>query len=62
LKKKAKPGQRVTTIIFEQELYDQIKQIADQQERDFGSQVRFMLKEFLAREVESNKSRAGRDD
>ena len=47
MKKKAKPGQRVTTIIFEQELYDQIKQIADGQERDFGSQVRFMLKQVL---------------
>jgi len=38
---------RRSTIDFDAELYDAIKAIADQQERDFGSQVRFICKQWL---------------
>lgn len=35
------------TIRFEKDLHDKIEQIANQAERDFSAQVRFMLKEYL---------------
>ncbi|HXM97169.1 MAG TPA: hypothetical protein VN982_01705 [Candidatus Dormibacteraeota bacterium] len=38
---------RRSTIDFDAELYNRIKAIADRDERDFGSQVRFICKQWL---------------
>lgn len=35
------------SIRFEQDMIDQIEQMAKDSERDFSSQVRFMLKEYI---------------
>lgn len=35
------------TIRIENELIDQIQKLADQNERDFSSQIRYMLKEYI---------------
>ncbi|CAB1247924.1 Toxin-antitoxin system protein [Ruminococcaceae bacterium BL-6] len=38
---------RVKTIRIESDIADKIQKLANESERDFSSQVRFMLKEYL---------------
>ena len=35
------------TIIFENELHDKIVKMAEENERDFSKQVKFMLREYI---------------
>lgn len=35
------------TIIFEKELHDKIVKIAEEADRDFSKQVKFMIKEYI---------------
>ena len=35
------------TIIFEKELHDKILKMAQESQRDFSKQVKFMLKEYI---------------
>lgn len=52
-----KPEIRRTTIDFDANVYEQVKQIADSQERDFGKQIRFIVNEWLEqyRRIEEGK-------
>ena len=45
--KEQRREKRRSTIDFDADLYDAIKAIADRDERDFGSQVRFICKQWL---------------
>ncbi len=47
MKRRDRPGKKTATIDFDINLYDRIKQLADSQERDFASQVRFIVKEWF---------------
>ena len=49
----APAGQKTTTINFDLDVYAEIKRIADAQERDFGAQVRIIVREWLAARPES---------
>jgi hypothetical protein len=42
-----------STIDFDADLYDRIKAIADREERNFGSQVRFICKQWLEQQEKS---------
>lgn len=42
-----KPESTTKTIRFEMNLVEKIEKLAQESERDFSSQVRFMLKEYL---------------
>lgn len=35
------------TVIFEKELHDRIIKLAEENDRDFSKQVKFMLREYL---------------
>jgi len=39
--------QIIKTIRFEKELCDKIQRLAEEAERDFSSQIRFMAKEYI---------------
>jgi hypothetical protein len=47
MKRRDRPGKRTMTIDFPIELHEGIKEIADREERDFGSQVRYVMKQWL---------------
>jgi len=59
MKRRDRPGKRTTTIDFPTELHDQIKAIADREERDFGSQVRFVLKQWIEGEAKKGSGEKG---
>lgn len=46
-KRRERPGKRAATIDFDVAVYERVKSIAEREERDFGSQVRYIVQKFL---------------
>lgn len=51
---KRTPAKRSVTIDFPMEVYNAIKSAGDRDERNFGAQVRFILKQWI--EAQSRKT------
>ena len=47
------PKPKTTTITLDPDVHAEIKRIADFEERDFGAQIRVIVREWLAARVKS---------
>ncbi len=47
-KQKENEKEKTTTVKFDIDIYAEVKRIAESEERDFGAQLRIIVKEWLA--------------